>query len=86
MHQAYPWASIASLNDRYRHGAGLVVGDIEDGAGRVAVDELDAKYLGLREGCFDVQGEGGRLKFSLVAYFAADFLDVFDLNITLAPS
>ena len=68
------------------HCAGLVVGDIENGAGWVAVDELDAKDLGLWEGSFYVDGEGGCLELGLIAYFAANLLNIFDLNASLAPS
>lgn len=42
----------------------------------MAVNELDAEDLGLREGSLDVNGEGGGLVLALVG---GDFLNVFDL-------
>lgn len=64
------------------YGGGLVVGDIEDGAGGMVVDQFDPEDFGLWEGRADLDGEGRRLKFRFVAEFSAfgDLLDVFDLK------
>lgn len=57
-------------------GLGLLVVNIEDGAGGVAVDELHAEDLGLRERSGDVDIDVGRLLLGGVFDF---FLDLFDL-------
>jgi hypothetical protein len=46
----------------------------------MAIDEFDAEDLGLRERGSDVDGQGWRFQFGLVA----DFLNVFDLGRRLA--
>ena len=68
-----------AADDGDDYGGGLVVGDAEDGAGGVAVDEFDAEDFGLREGGLDLDGEGGGLQFAVVGEFVGEFFDVFDL-------
>lgn len=63
----------------YRYWRGLIVGDIENGFGRVTIDEFYAEDLGLREGGFDVDRKGWCLEFGFVAELVANFLDVFYL-------
>lgn len=57
-------------------GLGLLVVNIEDGAGGVAVDKLHTEDLGLRERSGDVDIDVGRLLLGRVFDF---FLDLFDL-------
>ena len=61
-------------------GGGLVVGDVEDGASGVVVDEFDAEDFALREGGEDVDGESRGLEFGFVGYFVANLLDFFYLG------
>lgn len=55
-----------AADDLQGYGLGFMVGNVEDGAGGVAVDELDAEDFGLGEGGFDVDGEDGGLEFGFV--------------------
>ena len=48
-----------AADDEDGDGSGFVVCDIEDGAGRTAVDEFDAEDLGVGEGGADVDGDIG---------------------------
>jgi hypothetical protein len=57
----------------------LVV-DIEDGAGGVAVDELDAEDLCIREGGGDVDVDVGGLLLAGVLDLFLYALDLFDLD------
>jgi hypothetical protein len=61
-------------------GLGLLVVDIENGAGRAAVDELDAKDLCVRERGLDVDVDVGRLLLARVLNVLFDTLDVLDLS------
>lgn len=54
--------------------------DVEDGAGGVAVDELDAENLCLREGGLDVDVDVGSLLLAGVLDVLLDTLDVLDLE------
>jgi len=63
-------------------GLGLLVVDIEDGAGGVAVDELDAEDLCVREGGGDVDVDVGRLLLAGVLNLLLDAaLDLFVLGL-----
>lgn len=66
------------------NGLGLLVVDVEDGTGGVAVHELDAEYLCLREGGGDVDIDVGRGLGGGVLDLLLDTLDVFDLVAALA--
>jgi hypothetical protein len=68
-----------AADDQDLDGLGLLVVDIEDGAGGVAVDELDAKDLCLGEGGGDVDVEVGCLLLEGVFDGLFDALDLFDL-------
>jgi hypothetical protein len=61
-------------------GLGLLVVDIEDGASRVAVDELDAEDLCIREGGGDVDVDVGGLLLAGVLDLFLYALDLFDLD------
>lgn len=68
-----------AADDEDADGLGLGVVDVEDCAGWVAVDELDAKDLGVGEGGLDVDLQVGRLKLAGVFDIVFELLDVFDL-------
>jgi hypothetical protein len=70
-----------AADDQDLDGLGLLVVDIEDGAGRVAVDELHAEDLCLREGGGDVDVEVGGLLLEGVFDCLFDALDLFDLGV-----
>lgn len=72
-----------AADDQDLDGLGLLVVDIEDGAGGVAVDELDAKDLCLGEGGGDVDVEVGCLLLEGVFDGLFDALDLFDLGLVL---
>ena len=57
--------------------------DVEDGAGGVAVDELDAEDLCLREGGLDVDVDVGSGLLAGVFDVFLDTLDVLDLESVL---
>jgi hypothetical protein len=64
----------------------LVVGNIEDGFRGVAIDQLHAEDLGLREGGTDVDGEGGSLTFVLrvggdLFWELLNVLDLMQINV-----
>lgn len=59
-------------------GLGLLVVDIEDGAGWVTVDELHAEDLGLREGGGDVDLDVGSLLLGRIVDLILG--DLFDLE------
>jgi hypothetical protein len=61
-------------------GLGLLVVDIENGAGRAAVDELNAKDLCVREGSLDVDVDVGSLLLAGVLDVLFDTLDILDLE------
>ena len=68
-------------------GLGLLVVDIEDGAGGVAVDELDAEDLCVREGGGDVDVDVGGLLLAGVFDLLFDAaLDLFGLVLVLVRS
>jgi hypothetical protein len=54
--------------------------DIENGAGRAAVDELNAKDLCVREGSLDVDVDVGSLLLAGVLDVLFDTLDILDLE------
>jgi hypothetical protein len=70
-----------AADDQDLDGLGLLVVDIEDGAGRVAVDELHAEDLCLREGGGDVDVEVGSLLLEGVFDCLFDAFDLFDLGV-----
>jgi hypothetical protein len=72
-----------AADDQDLDGLGLLVVDIEDGAGGVAVDELDAEDLCLREGGGDVDVKVGCLLLEGVFDLLFDALDLFDLGLML---
>ena len=72
-----------AADDQDLDGLGLLVVDIEDGAGGVPVDELDAKDLCLGEGGGDVDVEVGCLLLEGVFDGLFDALDLFDLGLVL---
>ena len=70
-----------AADDQDLDGLGLLVVDIEDGAGGVAVDELDAEDLCLREGGGDFDIEVGSLLLGRVLDLLLDALDLVDLGL-----
>ena len=76
-----------ATNDQDGDGLGFLVVDVEDGAGGVAVDELDAEDLCLREGGLDVDVDVGRLLLAGVLDLLFDAaLDLLDLGRVLVGS
>lgn len=73
-----------AANDQDLDGLGLLVVDVEDGTGGVAVHELDAEDLCLREGGGNVDIDVGRGLGRGVLDLLLDTLDVFDLVAALA--
>jgi hypothetical protein len=69
-----------ATNDQDLDGLGLLVVDIEDGAGRAAVDELNAKDFCVREGGLDVDVDVGSLLLAWVLDVVFDTLDILDLE------
>jgi hypothetical protein len=69
-----------ATNDQNLDGLGFLVVDVEDGAGGVAVDELDAEDLCLREGGLNVDVDVGRLLLAGVLDVVLDTLDFLDLG------
>lgn len=72
-----------ATNDQDLNGLGLLVMHIEDGAGGVAVDELDAEDLCFREGGLDVDVDVGRLLLAGVLNVVLDTLNLLDLEFVL---
>lgn len=70
-----------ATNDQDLDGLGLLVVHIEDGAGGVAVDELDAEDLCLWEGGLDVDVNVGSLLLAGVLDVVFDTLDLLDLEV-----
>jgi hypothetical protein len=69
-----------SADDQDGDGFGFLVVDVEDGAGGVAVDELDAEDLCLREGGLDIDIDVGSLLLTWVLDVFFDALGFFDLG------
>ena len=69
-----------AADDQDLDGLGFLVVDVEDGAGGVAVDELDAEDLCLREGGLDVDVDVGSLLLAGVLDVFLDTLDFLDLE------
>lgn len=69
-----------ATDDQNGDGLGFLVVDVEDGAGGVAVDELDAEDLCLREGGLDVDVDVGSLLLAGVLDGLLDTLDFLDLE------
>ena len=69
-----------ATNDQDGDGLGFLVVDVEDGAGGVAVDKLDAEDLCLREGGLDVDVDVGSLLLAGVLDVLLDTLDFLDLE------
>ena len=69
-----------ATDDQDGDGLGFLVVDVEDGAGGVAVDELDAEDLCLREGGLDVDVDVGSLLLAGVLDVVLDTLDFLDLE------
>ena len=69
-----------ATDDQDGDGLGFLVVDVEDGAGGVAVDELDAEDLCLREGGLDVDVDVGSLLLARVLDALLDTLDILDLE------
>jgi hypothetical protein len=69
-----------ATDDQDLDGLGLLVVDIEHGAGRAAVDELNAKDLCVREGGLDVDVDVGSLLLAGVFDVVFDTLHIFDLE------
>ena len=69
-----------ATDDQDGDGLGFLVVDVEDGAGGVAVDELDAEDLCLREGGLDVDVDVGSLLLAGVLDVLLDTLDFLDLE------
>ena len=69
-----------ATNDQDLDGLGFLVVDVEDGAGGVAVDELDAEDLCLRESGLDVDVDVGSLLLAGVLDVVLDTLDFLDLE------
>jgi hypothetical protein len=59
-------------------GSGLLVDNREDGIGRVAIDQLDAKHLGIREGNRNLDFQLGRLLLSRVFELFDNFGGLFE--------
>ena len=72
-----------AADDQDLDGFGFLVVHVEDGAGGVAVDELDAEDLCLREGGGDVDVEVGCLLLEGVFDLLFDALDLLDLGLML---
>jgi hypothetical protein len=68
-----------ATDDQDLDGFGFLVVDVEDGAGGVAVDELDTEDLCLREGGLDVDIDVGCLLLAGVLDVVLDTLDFLDL-------
>lgn len=66
------------------NGLGFLVVDIEDGARGVAVDELHAEDLCLRERGGDVDVDVGGLLLAGVLNLLLDALDLFDLEVVFS--
>lgn len=66
-------------DDQDLDGFGFLVVDVEDGAGGVAVDELDAEDFCVREGGLDVDVDVGGLLLAGVLDVVFDTLDFLDL-------
>jgi hypothetical protein len=69
-----------ATNDQDGNGLGFLVVDVEDGAGGVAVDELNAEDFCLREGGLDVDVDVGSLLLAGVLDVVLDTLDFLDLE------
>ena len=70
----------SAADDLDGDGGGLVVGDIEQGAGGMAVDQFDPEDFRLREGGADFHGEVRGLEFVLVGEVVLQFFDLVDLQ------
>jgi len=69
-----------ATDDQDGNGLSLLVVNVEDGTGGVAVDELDAEDLCLREGGLDVDVDVGSLLLAGVLDVVLDTLDFLDLE------
>jgi hypothetical protein len=69
-----------ATDDQNLDGLGLLVVDIKNGAGRAAVDELNAKDLCVREGGLDVDVDVGSLLLAGVLDVLFDTLYILDLE------
>jgi len=69
-----------ATDDQDGDGLGFLVVDVEDGTGGVAVDELDAEDLCLRESGLDVDVDVGSSLLAGILDVLLDTLDFLDLE------